>query len=143
MAGTLIYWLLRWEISPSRSAVENLSRIVTLMVMVMRGKEVEDPRQLAFPMGPEGCRVLVVDDDPICLRVTSTSTYIRSIITMFGSGRGTSEAVALSVLREKKDKFDLILTDVHMPDMDGFKLLELVGLDLDLPVISKYPAATI
>jgi len=24
-----------------------------------------------------------------------------------------------------------------MPDMDGFKLLELVGLEMDLPVISK------
>lgn len=28
-------------------------------------------------------------------------------------------------------------TDVYMPDMDGFKLLELVGLEMDLPVISK------
>lgn len=25
-----------------------------------------------------------------------------------------------------------------MPDMDGFKLLELVGLEMDLPVISKF-----
>lgn len=46
--------------------------------------------------------------------------------------------VALNLLREKKGCFDIVLSDVHMPDMDGFKLLEHVGLEMDLPVISKY-----
>ncbi|RVW34525.1 Two-component response regulator ORR21 [Vitis vinifera] len=31
--------------------------------------------------------------------------------------------------------FDIVLSDVHMPDMDGYKLLEHVGLEMDLPVI--------
>jgi len=28
-----------------------------------------------------------------------------------------------------------VLSDVHMPDMDGFKLLEHIALELDVPVM--------
>ncbi|KAK0599770.1 hypothetical protein LWI29_008456 [Acer saccharum] len=44
----------------------------------------------------------------------------------------TNQAVtALQLLREKKDQFDLVISDMHI----GLKLLELVGLEMDLPVI--------
>ncbi|KAF5956238.1 hypothetical protein HYC85_003463 [Camellia sinensis] len=44
----------------------------------------------------------------------------------------------LNSLRERKDGFDIVISDVNMPDMDVFKLLEHVGLEMDLPVISQY-----
>ncbi|KAL2233266.1 two-component response regulator ORR21 [Sesamum indicum] len=80
---------------------------------------------------PVGLRVLVVDDDVICLRVLEQ--MLRKC--MYKVTSCSQATVALNLLRERKGCFDIVLSDVHMPDMDGFKLLELVGLEMDLPVI--------
>ncbi|XP_077238059.1 two-component response regulator ARR12-like [Tasmannia lanceolata] len=80
---------------------------------------------------PFGMRVLAVDDDPTCLKVLESLLHCCDYHVTT-----TNQAIrALELLRENKDKFDLVISDVHMPDMDGFKLLELVGLEMDLPVI--------
>lgn len=80
---------------------------------------------------PAGLRVLVVDDDPTCLRILEKmlQNCLYEVITC------SRAVVALSMLRERKYLFDLVISDVHMPDMDGFKLLEHIGLEMDLPVI--------
>jgi hypothetical protein len=41
--------------------------------------------------------------------------------------------------REDKDKFYLVIGDVYAPTQDGFKLLELVGLEMDLQSQSGDP----
>ncbi|GAB4850838.1 hypothetical protein Ancab_030137 [Ancistrocladus abbreviatus] len=80
---------------------------------------------------PAGLRVLVVDDDRTCLtilgRMLQTCNYEVT--------KCKRAEVALSLLRENKNGYDIVLSDVHMPDMDGFKLLEYIGLEMDLPVI--------
>ncbi|XP_064951558.1 two-component response regulator ORR24-like isoform X1 [Musa acuminata AAA Group] len=80
---------------------------------------------------PAGMRVLAVDDDPLCLKL------LEALLRRCQYNVTTTDKAitALKLLRENKDKFDLVISDVHMPDMDGFKLLELVGLEMDLPVI--------
>uniref|UniRef100_A0ACD5V521 Uncharacterized protein n=1 Tax=Avena sativa TaxID=4498 RepID=A0ACD5V521_AVESA len=80
---------------------------------------------------PVGMRVLAVDDDPTCLKLLE-NLLRRCQYNVTTTGQA---ATALKLLRENKDNFDLVISDVHMPDMDGFKLLELVGLEMDLPVI--------
>ncbi|XP_059288138.1 two-component response regulator ARR14 isoform X1 [Lycium ferocissimum] len=80
---------------------------------------------------PVGLRVLVVDDNVVCLRIIEQ--MLRKC--KYSVTTCTQASVALNLLRERMGTFDIVLSDVHMPDMDGFKLLELVGLEMDLPVI--------
>ncbi|KAI3677293.1 hypothetical protein L1987_86917 [Smallanthus sonchifolius] len=80
---------------------------------------------------PAGLRVLVVDDDPTCLMILEKMLrHCNYEVTKCNRAE-----VALSFLRENKNGFDVVISDVHMPDMDGFKLLEHIGLEMDLPVI--------
>lgn len=80
---------------------------------------------------PAGLRVLVVDDDPTCLMILER--MLRTCL--YEVTKCNRAEIALSLLRENKNGFDIVISDVHMPDMDGFKLLEHVGLEMDLPVI--------
>ncbi|CAF2186914.1 two-component response regulator ARR11 isoform X1 [Brassica rapa] len=108
---------------------------------------------------PVGLRVLVVDDDPTWLKILEKMlkkcSYEGSLLLFlcfytlgvhllnflcfcFNPVAVTTCGLAreaLRLLRERKDGFDIVISDVNMPDMDGFKLLEHVGLELDLPVI--------
>jgi two-component system, NtrC family, response regulator HydG len=79
---------------------------------------------------PRG-RILLVEDDP------DTARFITHVLISRGGfdvEQAPSPAVALP--RVGAERWDLIITDVEMPDMTGIELLETIrGQDPDLPVV--------
>jgi PAS domain S-box-containing protein len=72
-----------------------------------------------------GTRVLVVDDNRTNRRI------LEGLLNNWGmkpflASDGQSALAALHAARESGDPFQLILTDMHMPGMDGFGLIEQV-----------------
>nr|WP_240393957.1 response regulator transcription factor [Corynebacterium lactis] len=65
-------------------------------------------------------KVLIVDDDPLVL--SSLRTYFKKAphITVVGEAQDGHEALNLV----SKGGVDVVLTDIHMPTMDGIELLE-------------------
>src|SRR5689334_16146304 len=77
-------------------------------------------------------RVLVVDDDPairrVCARVLGSEGWA---ITVADNGRS-----AIAAIEAAAPPFDCVLTDVNMPELDGFGLVaSLRARDEDIPVL--------
>ena len=70
------------------------------------------------PLALAGRRVLVVDDD-VSVR-ESVSEILRAdgaLVTLVGNGREAIE-------RMRRERFDVVLSDVVMPEMDGYELFQ-------------------
>jgi EAL domain-containing protein (putative c-di-GMP-specific phosphodiesterase class I) len=75
-------------------------------------------------------RILVVDDDP-AVRFTFAAILQESGYAVETADDGKQAAARLS-----ESSFDVVVSDIRMPDMDGIQLLSAVrARDLDLPVI--------
>ncbi|TMQ10045.1 MAG: EAL domain-containing protein [Deltaproteobacteria bacterium] len=88
--------------------------------------------RIAHTSKPHLGRVLVVDDDPamrrVCARVLGNEGWD---VAVADCGRS-----ALQCVGEPGKPFDCVVTDVHMPEMDGFALIgEIRRHDDDLPVL--------
>lgn len=75
---------------------------------------------------------LVIDDDAQGLRALERRMASAGI-TAFCT---TSPTAALKVIEKNPEKFDFVLTDFHMPDMNGIELIEAIEkLELGVPSI--------
>ncbi|KAF8033602.1 hypothetical protein BT93_C0021 [Corymbia citriodora subsp. variegata] len=80
---------------------------------------------------PEGLRVMAIDGDRACLKILATALK-KCQYEVTAQEKATE---ALAMLRENKDKYDIVVTAVVALDMDGFNLVEVIGLEMDIPVI--------
>jgi CheY-like chemotaxis protein len=81
-----------------------------------------------FPLS--GLRVLVVDDDPgICRSLSDLLKGERCAIETAASG-------AQAIQRLERQSFDVVLSDVVMPDIDGYELYQSIKARMpNLPVV--------
>ena len=107
----------------------------TFHVYLPRIKEAEEPAEDVsspgvIPAGQE--RILYVDDEPALVGIA------KQILERLGYQvtTRTSSLEALELFKAKPDRFDLVITDMTMPNMTGDKLSrELMQIRPDIPVI--------
>ena len=96
------------------------------------GREGSSAEPGGRPRVPTLGRVLVVDDDAamrrVCARVLSHEGWE---VIVFENAR-----LAIEAVREHKEQFDCVVSDVNMPELDGFALVAAIRqYDDDLPVL--------
>ncbi|RDY04274.1 Two-component response regulator ARR2, partial [Mucuna pruriens] len=80
---------------------------------------------------PAGLRVLGVDSDPTALEIINQMCFpCHYRVTTFSDSQ-----LALNYVREKYGCIDVILIEVHMPNMDGYKFLKHVSKEINVPVV--------
>ncbi len=77
-------------------------------------------------------RVLVVDDDPPMRRAIQRQLVAEGwSVTLAENGRA-----GIAAMRDGHEHFDCVVSDVHMPELDGFGLIAAIRrYDDDLPVL--------
>ena len=75
--------------------------------------------------GKTKIRVLIVDDEPLARRFIRRMLKDDQEVSIIGECKNGLEAVA--AIREKSP--DLLFLDVQMPELDGFMVLETLGLE--------------
>lgn len=79
----------------------------------------------------EEATVLVVEDDPV-LRSTLAYNLSREGFRVLTAADGE---LALELARQEKDRLDLVLLDVMLPGIDGFRVLRLIRRESDIPIL--------
>ncbi|KAK8688390.1 hypothetical protein V6N13_087158 [Hibiscus sabdariffa] len=80
---------------------------------------------------PAGLKILIVDADKTCLLVLER--MLRKLSYRVTKCQHARDALAL--LRGDKNRFDIVMCDLHMPEIDGLKLIEIIVSEMDLPVV--------
>ncbi|MEO5356380.1 MAG: response regulator [Nitrospirae bacterium YQR-1] len=83
----------------------------------------------------KGARVLVVEDHPINRQIAGELLEQSGVNVEFAN----NGLIAVSKIVERGDVYDIVLMDIHMPEMDGFQATEQIRKKLskdELPIIA-------
>ena len=90
----------------------------------------EERAESPIPTGTE--RILFIDDEPAIMKLGKQTLESLGYDVVARN----SSIEALELFKKKKDRFDLVITDMTMPNMTGEKLAEkLMQIRPDIPVI--------
>ncbi len=79
-------------------------------------------------------RALIVDDEDLARQVIREMLKPHPEIEIIGECANGFEAVRMA----SESKPDLIFLDIQMPKLDGFEVLELIGMDLSVIFVTAY-----
>jgi len=115
------------------TVVSELGKGTAFSIYLPVTKKSESYRQSEKETLPSGTeRILLVDDE---LPIVKMSSQVLQRLGYQVTTR-TSSFEALELFRSKPDDFDLVITDMTMPNMTGDELaMELIALRSDIPVI--------
>jgi len=103
---------------------------VYLPISIMRQEAEDFERPLSLPRGNE--HILFVDDEPMLVEIGQT------MLSRLGYrvSTTTNGAEAMEIFRTGPDRFDMVITDLNMPEINGDHLAEkLYRIDPGIPVI--------
>jgi CheY-like chemotaxis protein len=117
--------------TPRTPTHEQVTRLQALAAQVLQQLEIRRAAR-AVPAIPLRRIVLIVDDEaPIRdLVTTAFARYEVPTIT------ATNGAEALRIYQERRDEIAVVLTDLHMPEMNGLQLIRALRRDPNPPVIT-------
>lgn len=107
---------------------------ITLPLLPVSENTVSEKRAIYQPISLPG-KVLVIDDDPILLKI------VHEMLERSGFFCTACPNVKEMVPKLRESEYDLILTDIQMPDCSGINLLELlrtshIGNSKTVPIVA-------
>ncbi|MGB3773976.1 MAG: ATP-binding protein [Leeuwenhoekiella sp.] len=108
--------LLKGSISVKSEKGKGSTFLVHIPVKEVKGYAKEIPEQFAPGKTPK--RILIVDDDPAQLNLAE------EIVNNLNIANDTAKNGVEALQLVDKKKYDLILTDIQMPEMDGIDLIK-------------------
>jgi len=107
---------------------------VLIPMALAEEQKLEQKTTLNCKLAP-GLRILAIDDDAVLLRMT------QDMLTRYRVRCDTCQDVQDLTMKMREQEYDLLITDIRMPKINGFDLLELlrasdIGTSRTIPVLA-------